>query len=421
MDTHEIKKKRRMIVDISKKSVKKIRELIVFTAFLVVALWKFNVVLDVLKAIWGIVFPFVLGGAIAFVTNVPMSFLEKKIFGRAKKENKIVEKLARPISLFLKAREEMANASCMAVLVMFGVIPQLTRTIGTLMMSIADFIPQMQSWIREFSHNNQEIMKLVDQVQFNPDQAIKWGISLLGNGAGNMMNITMSAVGSIVSGLAAFFVAFSFACYVLFQKETLQVQIRKVFFAFLPKEKADAFLKVCSLTYRTFANFLAGQCLEAVILGCMFVVILSILRMPYALLIGVLIAFTALIPIFGAFIGCAVGSFLIFMVNPKQAILFIIVFLVLQQIEGNLIYPHVVGESVGLPSIWVLAAVTIGGNLMGIVGMLVFIPLLSVFYTIFREFVYLHLKKKHIKQVTKTEIEEYTAEEIVNSDISEVK
>ena len=409
MDTHEIKKKRRMIVDISKKSVKKIRELIVFTAFLVVALWKFNVVLDVLKAIWGIVFPFVLGGAIAFVTNVPMSFLEKKIFGRAKKENKIVEKLARPISLFLT----IVFAVGVIVLVMFGVIPQLTRTIGTLMMSIADFIPQMQSWIREFSHNNQE--------QFNPDQAIKWGISLLGNGAGNMMNITMSAVGSIVSGLAAFFVAFSFACYVLFQKETLQVQIRKVFFAFLPKEKADAFLKVCSLTYRTFANFLTGQCLEAVILGCMFVVILSILRMPYALLIGVLIAFTALIPIFGAFIGCAVGSFLIFMVNPKQAILFIIVFLVLQQIEGNLIYPHVVGESVGLPSIWVLAAVTIGGNLMGIVGMLVFIPLLSVFYTIFREFVYLRLKKKHIKQVTKTEIEEYTAEEIVNSDISEGK
>ena len=401
-------------MDISKKSVKKIRELIVFTAFLVVALWKFNVVLDVLKAIWGIVFPFVLGGAIAFVTNVPMSFLEKKIFGRAKKENKIVEKLARPISLFLT----IVFAVGVIVLVMFGVIPQLTRTIGTLMMSIADFIPQMQSWIREFSHNNQEIMKLVDQVQFNPDQAIKWGISLLGNGAGNMMNITMSAVGSIVSGLAAFFVAFSFACYVLFQKETLQVQIRKVFFAFLPKEKADAFLKVCSLTYQTFANFLTGQCLEAVILGCMFVVILSILRMPYALLIGVLIAFTALIPIFGAFIGCAVGSFLIFMVNPKQAILFI---LVLQQIEGNLIYPHVVGESVGLPSIWVLAAVTIGGNLMGIIGMLVFIPLLSVFYTIFREFVYLHLKKKHIKQVTKTEIEEDTAEEMVNSDISEVK
>ena len=153
--------------------------------------------------------------------------------------------------------------------------------------------------------------------------------------------------------------------------------------------------------------FLAGQCLEAIILGSMFVVTLSILKMPYALLFGILVAFTALIPIFGAFIGCVVGSFLIFMVSPKQAVLFIIIFLLLQQIEGNLIYPHVVGGSVGLPSIWVLAAVTIGGNLMGIVGMLIFIPTVSVFYTIFREYVYLRLKKQNIKRVTRTEVEEY--------------
>ena len=305
------------IVDFSKLSIKKIRELIVFTALIVVALWKFEVVIDVLKTIWGIIFPFVLGGAIAFVINVPMSFLEKKIF---KKQNKAAEKLARPVSLLLT----IVLVVGVIVVVMFGVIPQLTRTMGTLMMSIADFIPQMQSWIREFSHNNQEIMKLVNQVQFNPDQAIKWGISLLGNGVGNMMNTTMSAVGSIASGLATFF-----------------------------------------------------------------------------------IAFTALIPIFGAFIGCAVGSFLIFMVSPKQAVLFIIIFLLLQQIESNLIYPHVVGGSVGLPSIWVLAAVTIGGNLMGIVGMLIFIPTVSVFYTIFREYVYLRLKKQNIKRVTRTEVEEY--------------
>ena len=395
-------------MDLNKKSMKKIRELIVFTAILVVALWKFDTVLEGAKNIWGILFPFVLGGAIAFVINVPMSFLEKKIFGKTKDGNKVGKKLARPISLLLT----IILAVGVIALVMFGVIPQLTRTMGSLMISIANFVPQMQNWIREFSHNNQEIMKLVNQVQFNQDQAIKWGISILGSGAGNMMNTTMSAVGSIVSGFATFFIAFSFACYILFQKEKLHVQIRKVFFAFIPKQKAEAFLKICSLTYRTFANFLTGQCVEAVILGSMFVVTLSILKMPYALLIGTLIAFTALIPIFGAFIGCAVGCFLIFMVSPKQAILFIIVFLILQQIEGNLIYPHVVGGSVGLPSIWVLAAVTIGGNLMGIVGMLIFIPLVSVLYTIFREFVYLRLKEKHIKQVTKTVVEEYTAEEI---------
>ena len=383
-----------------------------FTALLVVALWKFDVVLGVLKTIGQIIFPFILGGAIVFVINVPMSFLEKKIFENIKKENKAARKLARPVSLLLT----IVLVVGVIALVMIGVIPQLTKTMGSLMINITDFIPQIKIWIRDFFHDNREIMKLVDQVQFKPDQAIRWGISLLGNGAGNMMNTTMSAVGSVVSGLATFFIAFSFACYVLFQKEKLHVQIRKVLFAFLPKQKADAFLKVCSLTYRTFANFLTGQCLEAVILGCMFVVTLSILRMPYALLIGVLIAFTALIPIFGAFIGCAVGSFLIFMVSPKQAIIFIIVFLVLQQIEGNLIYPHVVGESVGLPSIWVLAAVTIGGNLMGIVGMLVFIPLLSVVYTIFRKVVYQRLKKRHIKQVTATDIEEYTEKETASTE-----
>ena len=397
------------IVDFSKLSMKKIRELIVFTALIVVALWKFDVVLGVIRAIWGIIFPFVLGGAIAFVINVPMSFLEKKLFGKAKeKGSKAAGKLARPVSLLLT----IVLVVGVIVLVMFGLIPQLTETIGSLMNSIADFIPQMQSWVREFTHNNREIMDLVNQMEFNPNKAIQWGMSILGNGAGNFMNTTMTAVGSIVSGVTTFFIAFSFACYILFQKEKLHVQVRKVFFAFIPKRKAEVILEVCSLTYRTFANFLAGQCLEAVILGSMFVITLSILKMPYALLIGIIIAFTALIPIFGAFIGCALGCLLIFMVSPKQAILFILVFLILQQIEGNLIYPHVVGSSVGLPSIWVLAAVTIGGNLLGIVGMLVFIPLVSVLYTLFREYVYLRLKKQHIKKVTKTEVEEYTQEEI---------
>lgn len=390
-------------MNFSKISIKKVRELIVFTALLVVALWKFDVVIEALKEIWKIIFPFALGCAIAFVINVPMIFLEKIILGKTKENNKLAKKLARPVSLFLT----IILLVSVIGLVIFGVIPQLTQTTGNLMTSIADFIPQMKNWIREFSHDNQEIMKLVNQLQFNPDQAIKWGISILGSGAGNMMNTTMSALGSIASGLATFFIAFSFACYILFQKERLYIQVRKVIFAFIPRKNADALLKICSLTYRTFANFLAGQCLEAIILGFMFVVTLSILKMPYALLIGILIAFTALIPIFGAFIGCAVGVFLIFMVSPKQAVLFIIIFLLLQQIEGNLIYPHVVGGSVGLPSIWVLAAVTIGGNLMGIVGMLIFIPTVSVFYTIFREYVYLRLKKQNIKRVTRTEVEEY--------------
>ena len=400
-------------MQLDKENIKKIRWLIAFAILLYLGVQNLHIVISTVRVLLGFLFPFIIGFGIAFILNIPMKFIEHHLFGKVlKQEKKTAQKLARPVSLLLT----IVLVVGVIALVMIGVIPQLTKTMGSLMINITDFIPQIKIWIRDFFHDNREIMNLVDQVQFNPDQAIRWGISLLGNGAGNMMNTTVSAVGSVVSGLATFFIAFSFACYVLFQKEKLHVQVRKVLFAFLPKQKADAFLKVCSLTYRTFANFLTGQCLEAVILGCMFVVTLSILRMPYALLIGVLIAFTALIPIFGAFIGCAVGSFLIFMVSPKQAIIFIIVFLVLQQIEGNLIYPHVVGESVGLPSIWVLAAVTIGGNLMGIVGMLVFIPLLSVVYTIFRKVVYQRLKKRHIKQVTATDIEEYTEKETASTE-----
>ncbi len=175
------------------------------------------------------------------------------------------------------------------------------------------------------------------------------------------------------------------------------MQAKKVLFAFVRKGRAEAALEVISLTYNTFSSFLTGQCVEAVILGSMFVVSMWIFKLPYALLTGIVIAFTALIPIFGAFIGCMVGTFLIFMVNPVKALIFIILFLVLQQIEGNLIYPHVVGNSVGLPSIWVLAAVSMGGNLMGVVGMLIFIPIVSVIYALFREVVYLKLCKRGVK------------------------
>ena len=161
----------------------------------------------------------------------------------------------------------------------------------------------------------------------------------------------------------------------------------------------DKTLEVASLSYKTFSSFVTGQCLEAVILGTMFFIVMSVLRFPYALLVGVVIAFTALIPIFGAFIGCVIGTFLMLVSNPMQAVAFVILFLVLQQIEGNLIYPHVVGGSVGLPSIWVLVAVTVGGSLMGVVGMLIFIPLSSVVYALFREVVYKRLKERGIHDI----------------------
>lgn len=216
------------------------------------------------------------------------------------------------------------------------------------------------------------------------------------NGAGNVLDSTMSVAKNIVSSVTTFFIAFVFACYILLQKEKLRVQVSKLLYAYLPVKRVEGILDVCFLTYHCFANFLTGQCMEAVIFGSMCFAALVILRIPYALLIGVVVAFTALIPLLGAFIGCGIGVLLILMENPLKAVVFVIVFLVLQQIEGNFVYPKVVGSSIGLPSIWVLAAVSIGGSLMGVVGILVFIPLVSVIYTLIKQDVYRRLEQKGI-------------------------
>ena len=187
--------------------------------------------------------------------------------------------------------------------------------------------------------------------------------------------------------MVTFVIAFTFSIYVLFQKERLARQAKQILYAVFPEKTTEKILSVAALSNQVFSSFLSGQCVEAVILGTLFVITMSILRMPYAMLTGIVIAITALIPIFGAFIGCVIGMLLIVMVNPVQAVWFLVLFLVLQQIEGNLIYPHVVGNSVGLPSIWVLVAVTAGGNMFGILGILVFIPLCSVLYALFAMFV----------------------------------
>ena len=381
-------------MELNNENIKKIRHLIVFTALIILCFWKYTIVFQAVKFVIGVVFPFILGGAIAFVFNVPMHFIENRLIQEKWKEKyKIVRKTARPVSLVLTIIFVIGIVAA----VLFGVLPQLTGTIAKLGYSIQTFIPKVQEWANDWFHNNKEVMAYVNQLEFNWDKVIEVAVDWVSNGAGNIVESGVTAAVNIVSGFATFFIAFVFACYILLQKEKLGVQAKKVLFAFVQKGRAEAAIEVCSLTYRTFSNFLTGQCMEAVILGTMFVIAMSIFKMPYAWLIGILIAFTALIPIFGAFIGCAVGTFLIFMIHPIQALWFIVLFLVLQQIEGNLIYPHVVGNSVGLPSIWVLAAVSIGGSLMGVVGMLIFIPIVSVLYALFREIVYLKLKKNNIK------------------------
>ena len=383
------------------KSMKQLRRLILFTIVILIALWNYAIIFGWIRFAFGIIFPFLLGGAIAFVLNVPMNFLEEKIFhNKYLKEKKAVKKLARPVSLILT----IAIVIGVVVLVMFIVIPELTETVLSLGRTIRTFIPDAQRFLEDLFKDNSEISKWLAGMNLNVDQIVNRAMSFFQNGAGDVLNSTFLAIGSIVSGVTTFVIAFVFACYVLLQKEKLRVQVIKVMYAFMPEKRVESCLEVCTLTAKSFSSFLTGQCVEALILGIMFFIVMTVINMPYTLLVAVLIAFTALIPIFGAFIGCVIGAFLILMVDPLKALIFVIVFLVLQQIEGNLIYPKVVGASVGLPSIWVLAAVTIGGNVMGVVGMLIFIPIVSVVYTLFRTSVYKRLKSKRRDLRTGAEI-----------------
>ena len=383
-------------MELNRNTMRKLIFLIVLVFLLFACAQNAGFIAMELRLLVGILSPFLVGGAIAFILNVPMHFLENKPLRRLR-DSKHLKKLARPVSLLLT----LVLVVLVILILMLVIIPQLGESLESLGLAIQAAIPRFVNWAEDLFANNPQIAEWInsqlENLTFDWNTLLNRAAELLKSSVGGVLNITISTVRSVVSGVASFFIAFVFACYILLQKEKLGRNFRKALYALFPRKAAEKVMSVASLSYRIFASFITGQCIEAVILGTMFFVVLSLLKIPYALLIGCLIAVTALIPIVGAFIGCAVGAFLLRMVSPAKALLFIVLFLVLQQIEGNLIYPHVVGSSVGLPSIWVLMAVTVGGSLMGVAGMLLFIPLTSVAYTLFRDFVNRRLRERNIR------------------------
>lgn len=377
-------------MDLNKKNMKNLMILIVFAVLVLVGVQRIENLAAGFVFLMRIVFPFILGGAMAFILNIPMHFLEGRVFAKAKKK-----KLVRPVSLVLSILFVVAILQIVLVVV----IPEIAATFAGISKNIEAFLPKLEQWLTEAFPDSEQLEMWTESLEFNWDKILQSAVNFLKNGAGNVLSSTVTVAKTVINSLMNFFVGFVFACYILLQKEKLSVQVKKVLYAFLPRHAVGKTLQVAALSYKTFSSFVTGQCLEAVILGTMFFVSMSILRFPYALLVGVLIAFTALIPIFGAFIGCVLGTFLILVSNPVQAIGFVILFFVLQQVEGNLIYPHVVGGSVGLPSIWVLVAVTVGGSLMGVVGMLIFIPLSSVLYALFKGWVHKRLEDRGIYDI----------------------
>lgn len=336
------------------------------------------------KSLWatvtGMFSPFVLGAAMAFILNVPMRVFEKSLkFIR----NDDLRRTAAIISTLVAL-----------VLVISGVflllVPQITETIQLLIPKLTDFFLRMEAIAIDFLEANPDLLQWVSNT--TDLQSLDWAgliqkaITMLKSSVSVIATSAFSAVGGVASALVDLVIGLVFALYCLARKEILARQGRRILYSILPEGFCDETIRILRLTNSTFSNFISGQCLEAVILGCLFAVSMAVFKMPYIPLVSVLIAVTALIPLVGAFVGCFLGAFFILVNDPIQSLVFIAMFLVLQQIEGNLIYPKVVGTSIGLPGMWVLVAVAVGGDLMGIAGMLIMIPISSVLYSLLREF-----------------------------------
>lgn len=336
--------------------------------------------------------PFIVGAVIAFILNVPMRFFERHL--------KPIQKLGlrRGVALLLT----LICAALVITAVFLLLIPQLAQTIASLYPTIYAFLMEMEEKINRLLEENPQLMQWVQENTElkNLDWAglVQQGLTLVGNSLTAILTTALTAIGGIVAALMEAFIAIVFAVYALFQKELLARQGRKLAYAFLKEDHADYVVKVLRLSNATFSNFLSGQCIEVCILGALFAVAMAIFRMPYIPLISVLVAVTAFIPVVGAWAGCIIGAFLILISDPMQAFWFVIMFLVIQQIEGNMIYPKVVGTSIGLSGMWVLVAIGVGGELMGVLGMFLMIPVVSVLYTLLREWTHNRLDKRDISQ-----------------------
>ena len=343
-----------------------------------------------LKTGIGILAPFIAGAVVAFILNVPMRAVEGWFKGI--KNAGLRRALAIVVTLLL------------VVLVLIGVfyllIPQIIATVESLVATLPDFINRVYNQTMAFLNDNPEVMEwLSENTDFeNLDLAglVQKAVSFITNSLTTIADKMVQLVISLSTGVFNAVLSLVFALYCLAKKETLAGQGRRLLYATLPEKAADEIVRILRMSNSTFSNFISGQCLEAVILGLLFAVCMSIFRMPYMPLVSVTIAVTALVPIVGAFVGCIVGAFFILIDSPILAFWFVIMFLVLQQIEGNLIYPRVVGSSIGLPGMWVLVAVAVGGDLMGVGGMLLMIPLASVLYALTREYATKRLAKRSI-------------------------
>ncbi len=400
---------------LEKENAKQILKIVVIAIILLVALFNIKTVWNACISFLDIISPFIWGLAIAFILNIFMTFYENKVFNIGKKSKtkanaKMQSTEASKVKISNNAKKTSKKKSgvqrafsialsiitvvAIFVIILLLIVPQFIDVIRNLISNIPNYLESLQDLGIKITEQFPEANNFIQNIEIDTE-ALKSGIV---NISKNVLDITINQISSLISSIVNAFISIIFAVYILANKEELKNQAKKFIYARINEEKADSIIKVSRLARDSFRNFITGQAKEAVILGSLCAIGMLILNIPYAGPIGALTAITAFIPIVGAFIGGFIGAVLIVAVNPIKALIFVIFIIVLQQVEGNLIYPHVVGKNMGLPSIWVLVAITIGGSLFGIMGMIVGLPVVSIIYAITQENTNKKLREKNLEQ-----------------------
>lgn len=368
------------MMDLNKEQIKKISKWLIGVVTVCILIYlgvqNINAVADAVSWILGLILPLILGVFFALILNVPLRFFETHIWRKTGKPK--LQKLRRPVAFIVSLVVILAAISG----VVWLVIPELVDAIKVISQSIIALIDDLstmdQAALAELPFGNALLSIDWDELLSSLQNWLK-------NQSGNIMDTAFGTIGSIVGGVVNFFLAFIFAVYVLFGKEKLKKQATRLIQAWLPPKFSSWVIHAASVSNTNFRNFVSGQTLEAVILGSLCMIGMLILRLPYAPMVGALVGVTAFIPIIGAWIGAIVGAFMIFTVDPVKTVIFVAFLLILQQLEGNIIYPRVMGSRVNLPGMWILAAVTIGGGIAGPIGMLLSVPISSTIYVLVRE------------------------------------
>lgn len=390
--------------------------LITYAIVLAYVFLNLDTVWNVVVTIIDLIKPFIIGICIAFVLNIPMKFFEEKVVGKLTKEK---SKLKRPLSLIIT----IVVLVGLIIGLMTFVIPQLAESCSTLVKNVPEYVDSLEKFMNK-NINSKELLSS-DVIEEVYNKILSMGqniIKIIGQVAGTIVSHALDITVGVTSTIINIVMAFIVSIYILLSKEKLSNQIKKILYAYMKKENVIKFLKVSKIANIKFTNFVRSQVIEACILGVLCFIGMTICSMPYALLISTIIGVTALVPIFGAFVGAILSAFIVLMVSPIKVILFAVIFVVIQQIEGNLIYPFVVGNSIGLSALWVLFAITVGGNAFGVVGMLIGVPLFGVLYTLISITTNKRLEKRNINiEEIEKDIEDEVEKEIKDNSEKDAK